>query len=174
MECGYVYAIDGGNGLIKLGKSLNPKERLLALQVGSPMRLSLLMSRKVPKTVMGEIESFSHKILQSKRSHGEWYSVSLSEISKAIEDAISYIDDAPNRTARLLGDVNDFKRGLMKHGLSLNDFSVMTRTPLQTVKRWSSGKTLAPGCAMAVLRTLDLLPGSKEALLEDARARTQS
>ncbi len=64
-----VYFIRADNGLIKIGKSNNPKERLKALQAGSPLKL------RIVKTIPGgmNLEQKLHKYFDHLRQYGEWF-----------------------------------------------------------------------------------------------------
>jgi len=66
----YVYFIQSEiNGYIKIGKSYNPKGRLISLQGSSPVKLKLL------KTIDGGIylEYILHTYFGKYRHHGEWF-----------------------------------------------------------------------------------------------------
>jgi len=69
MDAASVYFVQAGNGLIKIGMSLNVNSRIKALQQASPLKLSLL------KTIDGgrKMEASLHKTFKHLRSHGEWF-----------------------------------------------------------------------------------------------------
>tara|TARA_R110000803_G_C11802403_1_gene299605 strand:+ start:99 stop:548 length:450 start_codon:yes stop_codon:yes gene_type:complete len=61
-----VYFIRGGD-YVKIGASVNPKERLKQLQVGNPMELELVNVDKK------ENEEWWHKVFAHRHHRGEWY-----------------------------------------------------------------------------------------------------
>jgi hypothetical protein len=70
---GYVYLIDSGLGLYKIGHALDPWQRLRDLQVGSPVRLELLAYAECwAETRMGH-EGVLHGRLGPYWKHGEWF-----------------------------------------------------------------------------------------------------
>lgn len=65
-----VYFIQADNGLVKIGVSADPMNRLEGLRTGSPLRLRLL--GVIPGLgVVGEHEL--HERFAASRSHGEWF-----------------------------------------------------------------------------------------------------
>ena len=64
-----IYFIRAENGLVKIGKSNNPKNRLKTLQVGSPVKL------KIIKVISGgiNIEKLLHNYFKCIRKNGEWF-----------------------------------------------------------------------------------------------------
>jgi DNA-binding transcriptional regulator YiaG len=51
-------------------------------------------------------------------------------------------------------DRHSLKEALQVLGLTLEEFSMLANTSLDTVKKWSSGKTKTPGIALAMVRLL--------------------
>jgi hypothetical protein len=51
-------------------------------------------------------------------------------------------------------DRHSLKEALQALNLTLEEFSVLANTSLDTVKKWSSGKTKTPGIALAMVRLL--------------------
>lgn len=73
-ESGYYYFIHAPDvGMVKIGYSIDPEERLLSLQIGSPCKLYLIA--KYPGDV--EDERALHARFSSYRSHGEWFKDSI-------------------------------------------------------------------------------------------------
>lgn len=58
-------------GLIKIGIALKPRERLAALQIGSPDKLVLLGVVRQPGA--RAVERALHAAMKEHRSHGEWF-----------------------------------------------------------------------------------------------------
>lgn len=74
LSFGYVYVIESSDGLFKIGHSKNnPHKRLIALQIGSPHRLSIAFTLRTPFYV--EIERDLHKRYAAKRVRGEWFAL---------------------------------------------------------------------------------------------------
>lgn len=63
------YFIAADNGLIKIGSSQNPFERLRQLRTGSASRLQMITA--VPAAEATELAL--HKRFREHRSHGEWF-----------------------------------------------------------------------------------------------------
>lgn len=79
--CSFVYFIGGASGLIKIGISKAPLERMCALQMGSPIRLRFLA------LVHGDVatERDYHRRFARFREYGEWFKrvpTILNEIDK--------------------------------------------------------------------------------------------
>ena len=84
---GYIYLIDGGNGLFKIGKTIrHPKDRLKDMQTMCPVQLELVYYFESKDLV--NVERILHHNLKSFRRHGEWFELSDKqvEIFKGIED----------------------------------------------------------------------------------------
>lgn len=64
-----IYFIRSDNGLIKIGKSNTPKQRLKHLSIGSPVLLRLV------KTIEGGLylENILHLYFEHINTHGEWF-----------------------------------------------------------------------------------------------------
>ena len=72
--------------LIKIGKSTSPKKRLKELQCGSSEVL------KISHIFDADIERLLHINFNDKRSHGEWFSVTLMEVLSYVEKSIDLND----------------------------------------------------------------------------------
>jgi hypothetical protein len=71
---GYVYFIRcEGTGLVKVGYSTKPQERLSDLQVGSATKLTLLLTIPGPPG----LEKTLHFQLEPYKTRGEWYDLAL-------------------------------------------------------------------------------------------------
>lgn len=76
-----IYIISNSNYL-KIGKSRNPTKRLKSLQTGSSKRLTL---EACFRTIDDHIaEKKLHKYFAEKKSHGEWFVVTVAEVIQAI------------------------------------------------------------------------------------------
>ena len=78
---GYVYFLQGENGLIKIGYSQDYKERYKALKKMSPVDIKLLFVVKTDDMV--GLERNLHNRFQEKRVKGEWFQLSMQEIQNA-------------------------------------------------------------------------------------------
>lgn len=67
----FVYFIRASSGPIKIGSSLDPRARLRALQIGSPVRLRLMAVVPCSPAQVQEMEL--HRRFGALRSHGEWF-----------------------------------------------------------------------------------------------------
>ena len=74
-------------GMIKIGRSKNPKKRLLQLQTGNPNKLRLVAFFKG----MGWQEKILHERLSFYRLEGEWFSYDcIGSIPDTIYEQIEY------------------------------------------------------------------------------------
>lgn len=83
----FVYFIRGGD-MIKIGYAKDPKTRLRDLQVGSPVRLEILV------TIPGchSVEKGIHARFRKLRSHGEWF--------RAEESLLDFVEEMKRRQSR--------------------------------------------------------------------------
>lgn len=91
----YVYFIKADNtGLVKIGKSVNPKNRLKELQTGSANKLNII------KTIDGGVylEQAIHAYFAHLRKHGEWFKPDT-EMRKFLNGDINlYLDNIYDET----------------------------------------------------------------------------
>lgn len=83
---GFVYVI-GRTGCYKIGKAINVQARLKQLQSGSSFGLRILREWSTDDAY--KLEKSIHRVLASKRRHGEWFSVSLKDIDAAFSEISS-------------------------------------------------------------------------------------
>lgn len=75
----YVYLIGPRDGLYKIGYSINPARRLYQLpDQGNGLKLVAA----IPSTDARALEKWMHAIYGVRRVHGEWFSLSRSDVSK--------------------------------------------------------------------------------------------
>lgn len=73
METSYIYIITDGE-TYKVGISTDPAKRLDQLQTGSPKKLGIVETYKVPKEKVFKLEKECHKSLQYRFvKRGEWF-----------------------------------------------------------------------------------------------------
>lgn len=98
---------------IKIGKADDLKKRLSMLQVGSPVKLNVYKSIRIPQD-HNFIEKCTHEYLESKHSHGEWFNITLQEADR-IHEILSaknyYLSNFTLEEKRLYGKI---KEGLKK------------------------------------------------------------
>lgn len=80
-----------GGGCVKVGRSANPQRRLKEISAASGTHVSLEFATE-PMEVANFVEREAHRLLQNKRSHGEWFNVTVDEARAAIESAIKLVD----------------------------------------------------------------------------------
>lgn len=79
----------------------NIKDRILELNTGNPRKLILLdYIDDVPR--VSEIETICHKMLYSKRVHGEWFILTVDDISDIKIRILNMIDRFPKETHIIL------------------------------------------------------------------------
>lgn len=73
-----VYVIEGA-GLYKIGaSSSSAKKRLVALMTGSPVPLNIVC--EIPEPAYFALESALHRKFREKRSHREWFRLSVGDV----------------------------------------------------------------------------------------------
>ncbi len=76
----YLYVIaESYEGPVKIGYSAQPEKRLKQLQTGASTKLNLCYQQSVKNNEAKRIERMIHKTLGYKRSHGEWFNLSVEE-----------------------------------------------------------------------------------------------
>lgn len=98
----HLYVMQSTSGLIKIGRSAEPKERLRALQTASGHKIALLLVL----SDRGDEEAVIHAKLAAHRGIGEWFAdthESRRDICIALARVIKfrYSDASPGRLARL-------------------------------------------------------------------------
>lgn len=81
VEAGYVYFLKAENGLTKIGCTNDVEKRMRAISTMSPERLQLIGVIKTNHKY--KLESKLHDKYDNKRKHGEWFSLSDSELVAA-------------------------------------------------------------------------------------------
>lgn len=67
--CGIYFIGNEAVGLVKIGSATSVNSRLLALQCGSPVPLTLMAHFRAHR----ETERGLHEVLKAHRAHGEWF-----------------------------------------------------------------------------------------------------
>ena len=85
LKSGYVYLIKASNGLFKIGKAKNIKDRLKILNTMCACKLELICAIYSDKPYA--LERRLHNQYAEKRSHGEWFALAREDIEsiKGIE-----------------------------------------------------------------------------------------
>lgn len=102
----YVYVMHESNDLAicKIGKSDNPESRIGSLQSGNHRQLLLYKKFPAPSSnIAHNIESASHRKLQTKRIRGEWFRISPEEACKIIEANSSSVAKNYTRQEQIFG-----------------------------------------------------------------------
>lgn len=76
---GFVYLIDDGTGLYKIGFSINPKKRLESIQ-STRKDKTLVMLRCIFTRNQVALERRLHKLYADKREHLEWFRLDQSDV----------------------------------------------------------------------------------------------
>jgi len=79
----YLYLIRAENGLYKIGRSANPVSRYKSILNQSPTGLSLVSTFRFQRADI--IEGRLHQLYNEKRSHGEWFDLTESDITKIMQ-----------------------------------------------------------------------------------------
>tara|TARA_R110001606_G_scaffold397407_1_gene573766 strand:+ start:296 stop:886 length:591 start_codon:yes stop_codon:yes gene_type:complete len=83
---GYVYILKSGNK-IKIGRSKNVESRLKIIQAMSAHEVELI--GKFSSEDCCKLENDLHKAFADKRSHGEWFSISIKDEALALAKRLS-------------------------------------------------------------------------------------
>jgi len=84
----YIYIIGSISSPYKIGFSKEPQKRLKSLQTGYPHKLSLLYTKEVLESDVKNIEKKIHKVLNHKRTKGEWFNILLEDAILEIHYAV--------------------------------------------------------------------------------------
>lgn len=84
----FIYIIGGESKPYKIGLSKNPIQRLKNLQTGFPSELKIHYTHEVESKQVRFIEKSIHDIMNYKRTHGEWFDLTLSEAIAEVQFAI--------------------------------------------------------------------------------------
>ena len=113
-EEGRVYAIDNGQGCVKIGWAKDPVRRLREMNVSDAGRLTLIGSAWGTRAHEAE----THALLKHWRTRGEWF--------RKEGHVLTFLDMLPKqpketRTVKLNGSLSMFRRELAKRNLRLID-----------------------------------------------------
>lgn len=92
-----VYFIEHEHGLIKIGVSDNPQQRLQQIESIIPYSVELIISFESEEAYF--CEQALHKIFQERKVKGEWFNISKDIISSI--ESINYIKTTRELTTRL-------------------------------------------------------------------------
>jgi hypothetical protein len=81
IEC--IYFIRAGEA-VKIGRSTDVNRRLMELQIGCPLRLTI--ERTIITDIGPTLESKLHGIYEDKHIHGEWYKLDMTDIINAPDE----------------------------------------------------------------------------------------
>ncbi|MEK9811264.1 MAG: GIY-YIG nuclease family protein [Candidatus Nanopelagicales bacterium] len=91
-EPGFVYVIQDGHGMIKVGRTVNVDNRLRRIMTGnSSGELTVLFSAEVANMV--DVESMIHVRLDEFRVHGEWFNVDPDKAVSIAKDEVKKSSD---------------------------------------------------------------------------------
>jgi len=76
----FIYAI-GTEDKQKIGVAGDPNHRLSALQTGNPEKLTIHQVIEVDDDMVFKFEKYIHKENNHKRLHGEWFEMSIVEVT---------------------------------------------------------------------------------------------
>lgn len=78
----FVYVISASEFMQKIGIADDPRGRLIAMQTGCPLKLSLALTYETRDAFL--IEQRAHKLFADHRIRGEWFAVSVLEALHAV------------------------------------------------------------------------------------------
>ena len=83
----YVYVISAKGGPCKIGIAVDPRERLLDIQVSHYLPLHVSFSILAGANAM-KVEQYAHWLLRAQRIRGEWFQASIEESVDAVHRAV--------------------------------------------------------------------------------------
>lgn len=86
---GFVYVMECA-GFYKIGWTMSPRIRLSAIQVGSPLPVTLV--GVIEGSIMNEAEW--HEAFSDKRVRGEWFALTDEDVSRVLHDSFG-VDQLP-------------------------------------------------------------------------------
>lgn len=81
----FIYVIGPENPPIKIGITNNCNRRLKSLQTGHSQKLLIHHQESVNKELAKTFESIIHKNLKIKKTHGEWFNISVEQAINEIK-----------------------------------------------------------------------------------------
>lgn len=82
LPCVYAITTDGFKH-IKIGKSINMKQRMKNIQSGCPFKLFYWLQIRTP--LAGDVEGYLHKWFEDYRTVGEWFEIPKSKIDDLMD-----------------------------------------------------------------------------------------
>ena len=127
-EEGRVYAIDDGQGCVKIGWAKDPVRRLREMNVSDAGRLTLIGSARGTRAHEAE----AHALLKPWRARGEWFRKEGHVLTFLNMLPKHQPDDAKQRGE----DLTFFRRALLEKGFSLNRLAKAIGVDQTTATRW--------------------------------------
>lgn len=87
-ELRYLYVVESGLAIVKVGFTVNPMLRLKTLQAASSHELRLKHVVPVARSKAAMVEKRAHELLSSRRMSGEWFAVHPATAYEAIARAM--------------------------------------------------------------------------------------
>lgn len=165
----HLYVISHPAGAVKIGIAGDPRRRLSALQIASPVKLKTEFSAPCDEQTAKKIEARAHSILSGHRQSGEWFSVTAAEAIDAVRRAI--VEVPPCEGPRTPPDEPDDWRAISpdqccwfrrKLGWSQKTLAVESTVSVNTIARFERGAIINKGNRLVLGTTL------KEALKASA------
>jgi len=91
----YIYIISSKNSPVKIGITHDCEERLRNLQTGHSEKLTIQHRELVDKKKARLLEQILHRQLNYKRTHGEWFDISIEDAIKQLQWCIIRFEDDP-------------------------------------------------------------------------------
>jgi len=102
----YLYLIAAENGLFKIGKSTNPRNRIAQIRTSSPCRVEPVLWIYYDEGER-DLEKDLHTAFESARSHGEWFALIHEDWMTILRhlDAVGIYPKQSTRTIKSLHSV---------------------------------------------------------------------
>lgn len=129
---GYVYAIADDRGFVKIGWSKTPERRLAEMNVGAPIKHTLI--GYIPGTKADEAEA--HAKLNAWRQRGEWFRHEGSV--RDFTSALPPVNRGQSSTRPVRHVMEHIRRGIF--GMHQTEFAGIAGVTQGTVSRWEKGE----------------------------------
>lgn len=97
----YVYVVGSAFGLARLAVANDPSKRLRELQLGSPVKLELVLARPYANRLEAEavVDELDRRFA-ARRAHGRWYRVTAADVRSALANPATLAAPANAAAAR--------------------------------------------------------------------------
>lgn len=136
MSNGFIYVVENGSGLFKIGFTNDPRRRLTMLRTSSPDRLTML--GVVPATMSDEKEV--HRLLEPWRVAREWFRPCRA-MQPLIDGLVALADNG--RDWQVPADAHPLKAWRISRKLTGTQAAALVGSSKPEWSRWEKGRPIA-------------------------------